>query len=210
MSAPAAIRILLVEDHAIVREALAALLARHGDLEVVGQAGTGEEAVAEFRRLRPDVTLMDLKLPGMSGVEAIRRLRADAPGARIIVLTTYDGDEDVHRSLEAGARGYILKSMSREELTQAIRAVAAGGRHVPAPVAARLVESLPATTLTGRERDVIRLLAQGCSNRDIARLLSLTVGTVKGYVHNVFLKLGVKDRLQAVTTALRRGITRPD
>jgi two-component system NarL family response regulator len=204
------IRILLVEDHSIVRQGLAALLDRQPELEVVGQAASGEQGLGAFRRLAPDVTLMDLKLPGISGVEAITRIRAESPGARIVVLTTYDGDEDIYRALEAGARGYILKTMSCEELVEAIRTVHAGGRRIPPEVAVRLADRVQASALTEREREVIGLIVRGRSNHEIARALALTVGTVKGYVHNIFSKLGVADRVQAVSAALRRGIARLD
>jgi len=202
------IGILLIDDHPVVREGLVALLERSAHMRVVGQAATGEEGVEACRRLEPDVTLVDLKLPGISGVETIRRLRTEFPAARVVVLTTYDGDEDIYRALEAGAAAYLLKSMSGDELAEAIRTVHRGGRSIPPRVALRLAERVSASPLTDREREVLQLVTYGRSNGEIAEVLGLTHGTVKGYVHNIFLKLGVADRVQAVTTALRRGLVR--
>lgn len=202
------VRVLVVDDHPVVRAGLVALLERQARLEVVGQASSGEEALEAFARLAPDVTLMDLRLPGISGVEAIRRLRAVSAGARVIVLTSFDGDDDVCRAFEAGARAYLLKTASGDELAQAIREVHAGRRSIPPEVAQRLAEHVATTPLTARERAVLRLVTEGRSNRDIAALLGLTYGTVKGYVHNVFLKLGAADRVQAVTAGLRAGLVR--
>lgn len=208
MTATKPIAILLIDDHPVVREGLASLLARQADMRVVGEAATGEEGLTEHRRLAPDVTLVDLKLPGISGVETIRRLRAESPAARAVVLTTYDGDEDIYRALEAGAAAYLLKSMSGSGLAEAIRAVHAGGRAIPPAVAVRLAERVASSPLTGREHEVLQLVTDGRSNDEIAELLGLTRGTVKGYVHNLFLKLGTTDRVGAVTTALRRGLVR--
>lgn len=208
MPAVKTIRILVIDDHPVVREGLVALLERQADLCVVGQAASGEEGLAAFRRLAPDVTLVDLKLPGISGVETIRRLRGESPGARVVVLTTYDGDEDIYRALEGGAAAYLLKSMSGPELAEAIRTVHGGGRSIPPGVAVRLAERVSQSPLTEREREVLQLVTYGRSNDQIAKVLGLTHGTVKGYVHNVFLKLGAADRVQAVTTALRRGLVR--
>lgn len=206
MNEPQPVRILVVDDHPVVREGLLALLERRAHLRVVGEAASGEEALEAHRRLAPDVTLMDLKLPGISGVEAIRRLREESAGARVIVLTTYDGEDDIFRAFEAGARAYLLKSASADELAEAIRVVHSGGRRVPPAVAVRLAEHVSTSRLTAREREVLQLVTQGRSNRDIAARLGVTYGTVKGYVHSVFLKLGAVDRVQAVTTALRQGL----
>ena len=202
------IRVLVVDDHSVVRDGLSALLQRQGDMHVVGEAGTGAEALAEFRRLRPDVTLVDLRLPDMDGAQLIATLRQEFPGMRALVLTTYDGDEDIYMALRAGARGYLLKDMLREELLDAVRAVHAGMRRIPPAVAVRLAERLPGRELTGRERDVLRLIVAGKSNKEIATALGLTEGTVKGYVNTMLDKLEVADRTQAAVAAVRRGIVR--
>jgi len=200
------IRILVVDDHPVVREGLTAIIERQNDLTVVAEACDGRQAIDLFRQHNPDVTLMDLRLPNVSGVDAIAAIRKFHPNARIIVLTTYDGDEDIHRALQAGAQGYLLKDMFREELLEAIRAVHAGFRRIPAAVASKLADRIGVVDLTARETEVLELIGAGKSNREIGLALAITEGTVKGHVNNILSKLGVSDRTQAVTTALQRGI----
>jgi two-component system NarL family response regulator len=201
------IRLLIVDDHPIVRDGLVAILHEgEPDLEVVGEAGDGKEAVTAWRNLRPTVTIMDLQLPGLTGVEAIQAIRREDPGALILVLTTFDGDADIQRALEAGARGYLLKSVRRAILIEAVRAVAAGERYLPPTTAARLVEAMEAERLTAREFDVLRLLAQGERNREIADTLGLAEPTVKIHVNNLLRKLQAKDRTEAAVIALKRGL----
>ncbi|HEY3271448.1 MAG TPA: response regulator transcription factor [Geothrix sp.] len=204
---PTPIRLLIVDDHPVVRDGLVAILHQaEPDLEVVGEAGDGKEAVTAWRTLRPTVTIMDLQLPGQTGVEAIVAIRREDPDARVLVLTTFDGDADIQRALEAGARGYLLKSMRRNTLIEAVRAVAAGQRYLPPATAARLVEGMESERLTARELDVLKLLAQGHRNREIADALGLAEPTVKIHVNNLLRKLQVKDRTEATMVALRRGI----
>lgn len=202
------IRILIADDHPVVREGLAALIERRADMTVAAEAGNGREAVDRFREHRPDVTLMDLRMPQLDGVEAIGVIRQEFPAARVIVLTTYDGDEDIYRGLRAGAMAYLLKDAPREELLEAIRAVDAGQKRIPPEVAVKLTERMSSPTLTARELEVLRLLAQGKSNGEIGAVLFITEGTVKAHVNNILNKLGANDRTQAVTMALRRGIVR--
>jgi len=203
-SAP--IRIMIADDHPVVREGFAAMLETEPDMAVVGLARTGEETVELFRRVRPDVTLMDLRMPGMGGVEAIRAIRREFPDSRVIVLTTYDGDEDIYRALEAGAQAYLLKDMLCDEILAAIRAVHAGQRRIPAAVGTRLADRVTGMHLSDRERRVLELVATGKSNKEIAAALEITEATVKGHMTNILGKLGVTDRTQAVITALRRGL----
>jgi DNA-binding NarL/FixJ family response regulator len=204
---PALIRLLIVDDHPVVRDGLVAILHQgEPDLEVVGEAGDGKEAVALWRELRPTVTIMDLQLPGQSGVQAISAIRREDPEARVLVLTTFDGDADIQRALEAGARGYLLKSVRRAVLIEAVRAVASGLRYLPPSTAARLVEAMEAEKLTGREMDVLALLAKGHRNREIADELGLAEPTVKIHVNNLLRKLQAKDRTEAAVIALKRGI----
>ena len=201
------IRLLIVDDHPIVRDGLVAILHEgEPDLEVVGEAGDGLEAVNTWRTLRPTVTIMDLQLPGQTGVEAIQAIRREDPAALILVLTTFDGDADIQRALEAGARGYLLKSVRRAILIEAVRAVAAGQRYLPPTTAARLVEAMESERLTAREFDVLRLLAQGERNREIADTLGLAEPTVKIHVNNLLRKLQAKDRTEAAMIALKRGL----
>ena len=201
------IRLLIVDDHPIVRDGLVAILHEgEPDLEVVGEAGDGNEAVVAWRKLRPTVTIMDLQLPGQTGVEAIKAIRREDPEARVLVLTTFDGDADIQRALEAGARGYLLKNVRRAALIEAVRAVAAGQRYLPPATAARLVEAMEAERLTARELDVLRLLALGERNREIAKTLGLAEPTVKIHVNNLLRKLEAKDRTEATVIALRRGL----
>ncbi len=204
------IRVLLCDDHDVVREGLAALLQREADIEVVGGARDGEEAVELYNSLRPDVLLLDLKMPRMSGAGAVAAIREAHKGARAIVLTTYDGDEDIHRALRAGAKAYLLKNAPGAELLRAIRAVHAGQSYIPSHIAARLAERAGLAELSAREFDVLQLLARGQSNRDIARALFVTEATVKGHLNNLFIKLEASSRVEAVSIALRRGLVRDD
>lgn len=204
------ITILTADDHPLIRDGLAAVLRAQAGLQVVAEAGNGEEAIEAYARLRPDIVLMDLRMPVMDGLAATRAILADDPHARIIVLTTYDGDEDIHRALSAGARGYLLKDMMRTDLIGVIHAVHRGQRGIPAPVAARLAEHTPRIGLTPRELEVLRLVADGLSNAQIADRIGRTEGTVKVHLKNILQKLDVQDRTEAVTTALRRGFIRLD
>jgi two-component system NarL family response regulator len=210
MSEPPRIRILVVDDHPVVREGLRAILERQPDLAVVAEAASGEEALARFREHRPDVTLMDLRLRGTGGVEATARICAEFPGSRVLVLTTYDGDEEIYQALRAGALGYVLKGVPREELLSAIRAVHRGSYRISPEAAERLAERVPGRELTPRELDVVRLVVQGRSNKEIASALAVTEGTVKGYLHQIFGKMGVGDRTEVATQAIKRGIVHLD
>ncbi len=205
-----AIRIMIVEDHHVVRQGFIALLRLVEGFEIVAEAPDGDAAIRLFREHRPDVTLMDLRLPTIGGVETITRIRAEFRDARIIVLTTFDGDEDIYRALQAGAKGYLLKGMNSEELIDAIRTVHKGKSRIPAAVAERLAERLSGPTLTDRETDVLRLIVSGNSNKEIAGALFISEATVKTHVNSLLGKLGVTDRTQATTTALQRGIVHFD
>jgi two-component system NarL family response regulator len=200
--------VLVVDDHPVVRDGLKAIISSEYDMEVVGDVGLGREAVAAFAQLHPTVVLMDLLLPDITGTEAIRQICAKTPSALIVVLTTLDGDEEIYRALEAGARGYLLKDMVRRELIDAIRQVAAGRRYIPAPIGARIAENLPRTEVTGREVEILKLIAIGRKNKDIAFHLSITEATVNAHIKNILAKLHASDRTHAVTVALRRGIIR--
>jgi two-component system NarL family response regulator len=197
---------MLVDDHLVVRVGLATLINAQPDMEVVAEAGSGQQAIELFQERTPDIILVDLRMPGMSGVEVIANIRACCPEARCIVLTTYDGDEQIYQALQAGAWAYLLKSVTREEFVAAIRAVYAGQRHVPSELASRLVAYMPRSELTVREREVLQLVVKGKSNKDIAAALAISEHTVKNHVNNILSKLGVSDRTQAVTVALQRGI----
>lgn len=201
------IKVMLADDHAVVREGLAAIIERRDDLSVVAQAVDGSEAVDLYRLHRPDVSLIDLRMPVMDGVAAIRSIRSADPKAKIIVLTTFDGDEDIYRGLKAGARGYLLKDISPERLAKAIRTVYAGGREVPAEIAQRLAERLPNDELSYREHEVLDLLGRGKTNLEIGVELFISESTVKFHVNHILAKLGVTDRTQAVVIALKRGLT---
>jgi DNA-binding NarL/FixJ family response regulator len=203
---PNLIRILAVDDHPMLREGIASLVASQSDMELVAEASTGREALEQFRNHRPDLTLMDLQMPDMDGIEAMVTIRDEFPEARIIVLTTYKGDIQVLRALKAGARAYLLKGLLRKELLETIRAVHRGEKRIPPEVAAVLADHVVDGTLTSREIDVLRLIAGGNANRLIGDRLSLTEGTVKGYVKSILSKLGASDRTHAVTVALKRGI----
>jgi two-component system, NarL family, response regulator len=210
MAASDKIRILLVDDHPIVRKGLAALIAPEADMQIVAEAGDGEQALALYWEHLPDIALVDLRLPGMSGVEVITAIRRERPDADIIVLTTYYGDEEIYRALQAGAKAYLLKETLTEELLAAIRAVHSGARYIPPAVAARLSERVSKTGLTPRELEVLRLMVQGKRNKEIAAELSISMSTAKVHLMNIFEKLGVSDRSQATTVAIQRGIVRVD
>ena len=201
-----AIRVLVVEDHNVVRQGLVALLNLVEGIQVVGEAADGEEAVVQFRSHHPDVTLIDLRLPKLSGVEVIQRVRSETPQARFVVLTTYDGDEDIYRALKGGAKAYLLKGMTTEELITTIRAVHAGRSHIPATIAERLAERMGTEDLTPREFQVLEQIVAGKSNKEIATELAITEATVKTHINTLLSKLGVEDRTQAATAAIRRGI----
>jgi DNA-binding NarL/FixJ family response regulator len=200
------IRILTADDHPLLRYGITALIGAEPDMELVAQASTGREAIEQFRRHQPDVTLMDLQMPGMNGIEAIIAIRSEFPNARIIVVTTYAGDVQVTRALKAGARAYILKGHLAGELLDTIRAVHAGQRRIPAEVAAEVAEHAGEDGLTEREIEVLRLIAGGNANKEIGAQLSITEETVKSRVSNILSKLGANDRTHAVTIGLKRGI----
>jgi DNA-binding NarL/FixJ family response regulator len=200
------IKVLCVDDHPLVRKGVAAILANEPDIALVAEAATGRHALELFRRHQPDVTLMDLRLPDMDGIETTRRIRQEFPEARILALTSYDGDQDIYRSLEAGVRGYLLKEMVHVEVLDAIRAVHAGRRVIPPEVSERLTEYFPEAPLTAREAEVLYYVAKGLSNKEIAAHLGTASGTVKMHLQNILSKLGVTDRTHAVTIALQRGI----
>jgi DNA-binding NarL/FixJ family response regulator len=203
---PNLIRILAVDDHPMLREGIASLVACQSDMELVAEASTGREALEQFRNHRPDLTLMDLQMPDMDGIEAMVAIRDEFPEARIIVLTTYKGDVQVLRALKAGARAYLLKGLLRKELLETIRAVHRGEKRIPREVAAVLADHVVDEALTAREIDVLRLIAGGNANKLIGNQLSITEETVKGYVKSILSKLGASDRTHAVTVALKRGI----
>ena len=200
------IRILIVDDHPIMRVGIAAIINAQGNMTVVGQAGTAAEAVRLFKETRPDLTLMDLRLPDASGVEAIRSIRAVAPDARVVVLTTYEGDEDIHQALAAGARGYLIKGMSHDSLLQALRRVHAGQRFLPPVVTEALSTRAPGSHLSQREQEVLQLMFAGNSNREIAEKLQIKEATVKSHVSVILMRLNVTDRTQAVVEGLKRGL----
>jgi DNA-binding NarL/FixJ family response regulator len=203
---PRLIRILTVDDHALLREGIAALVNAEPDMKLVAEASDGQEALEKFRSHRPDVTLMDLQMPALNGIEAINRIRSEFSNARIIVLTTYSGDVRVVQALRAGARAYILKGHVHRELLETIRAVDAGQKRIPAEIAAELADHAADDELTQREIDVLRLIATGNANKRIADQLSIGEATVKSHVTNILSKLGANDRAHAVTIALERGI----
>lgn len=202
------IRIMLADDHTILREGIRVIVDLQDDMEVVSEAADGRDAVVQYLEHQPDVLVLDLHMPELEGAGVIEAIRAQHADARVLVLTTYDGDEDVYRSLKAGAAGYLLKDTPREELLAAIRSVAAGGQIVPPSIAAIAIKGVSAESLTGRELEVLRLVAEGCSNAKIADELHVAEGTVKTHVNNILSKLESSGRTEAVTTAIRRGLIR--
>jgi DNA-binding NarL/FixJ family response regulator len=200
------IRIVVVDDQAVVRQGFVSLINTVPDMTVIAEGVNGQQAVELYRLHKPDLVLMDLRMPIMGGVEAITAIRREFPAARIIVLTTYDGDEDIYRSLQAGAQGYLLKDMFFDELESAIRTVHMGGRRIPGVVAERLAERVGASDLTGRELEVLEQIVRGGSNKEIAAALDISEATVKSHINNILSKLGVADRTQAATTAIQRGL----
>ena len=204
------IRVLVADDHPVVRAGLSAVLMQEADLEIVAQAENGERAVALYRAFRPDVVLMDLRMPVMEGVEAIKQITGEFPQARILALTTYEGDADIRRALDAGASGYLLKDMLLTDVIQAVRAVERGEQVIPIPVADRLNEFPERSTLTERELEILELVAKGLRNKEVAKVIGRTDETVKIHLKNIFAKLSVADRTEAVTVALSRGLIHLD
>jgi DNA-binding NarL/FixJ family response regulator len=202
--------ILCVDDHPLVRKGIAAILANETDMKLVAEAGSGTEAVNAFRQFHPDITLMDLRMPGMDGIEATKQIRQIDPEAKIIALTSYDGDQEIYRALEAGVRGYILKESVHTEIVRAIRVVHSGKRLMPPEVAERLSEHFPQVALTPREIEVLQYVAKGFGNKEIGVRLGTAAGTVKMHLQNILSKLGASDRTHAVTLAIRRGIIHID
>ncbi|MEO8100694.1 MAG: response regulator transcription factor [Acidobacteriota bacterium] len=210
MSAEPLVRVLCVDDHPLVRKGIAAIIANEPSLQLVGEAGNGREAVEKFRELLPDVVLMDLRMPEMDGIEATKQIRQLSPDAKIIALTSYDGDQDIYKAIEAGVRGYILKEMVHTKVIDAIHTVYSGKRLMPQEVAERLSEYFPQVALTPREIEVLKYVARGLANKEIAHQLGTASGTVKMHVQNILAKLGAADRTHAVTIALERGILHLD
>ena len=210
MSSEPTITVLCVDDHPLVRKGIASILANEPSLKLVGEAGNGHEAVEMFRTLQPDVVLMDLRMPEMDGIEATKQIRKINPEAKIIALTSYDGDQDIYKAIEAGVRGYILKEMVHTKVIDAIHTVHSGKRLMPTEVAERLSEYFPQVALTPREIEVLKYVAKGMANKEIAHQLGTASGTVKMHVQNILAKLGASDRTHAVTIALERGILHLD
>jgi len=206
MSRPEAIRVLVADDHPVVCSGLSAIISTQPDMTIVAEAANGNEAVALFRQHQPDITLMDLRMPEMGGVEAIHAIRKFSRHGGFIVLTTYQGDEDIHRALVAGAQAYLLKGMPHAELIQAIRSVHAGLRYLPPAVLKSLAERPPGMALSSREMDILQLILRGLSNKQIAEELGITEGTVKWHINIILSRLHVSDRTQAVIASLQRGI----
>jgi len=203
---PAQIRVLVADDHPVVREGLVSLIDRQADMKVVAEAGNGREAVELHRSHHPDVTMMDLRMPELTGIEAIAAIRGETPEARIVCLTTFEGDEDVYRALQAGARGYLLKGFSRDVLLECIRSVHRGDMWIPPAIAGKLATRVSRPELSSREMDVLGLLVRGKANKEIASSLDITEGTVKVHINHIFMKLGVSGRTEAISEALKRGI----
>jgi DNA-binding NarL/FixJ family response regulator len=208
MTKPPTVRILVVDDHFIVRMGLVALINTEPDLEIVGETDDGDQAITLFEKLQPDLVLMDVRMPRQSGTEATRHIRRMVPAARVLMLSAFDGDADIHTALEAGAHGYVLKSATGEDLIPAIRAVAAGRRWIPREVASRLKSRNAYEELTARELEVLNQLARGLANKEIADALKISEYTTKDHLKSILAKLRVADRTQAVTAALSRGIIR--
>ena len=208
MTTSSVITVLSVDDHPLIRDGLAAVLGAERDIRVVAEASNGEEALELYRAHRPEVVLMDLKMPIMDGLAATRAILAEFPEARVVMLTTYDGDEDIYRALDAGAKGYLLKDMLRAEVINVVRTVHFGRRGIPAPIAARLAEHTPRISLTPRETEVLALLAKGFSNAEVGGVIGRTEGTVKVHVKNILRKLDMTDRTEAVGVGLQRGFIR--
>ncbi|WP_263359089.1 response regulator [Acidicapsa ligni] len=209
MTSSAQIKVLAVDDHLLLRKGIAAVIEEEHDMLLVGEAATGQEAIERIRDLRPDVTLMDLQLPDMNGIDVIAAIRKEFPKARIVVLTTYRGDIQALRALQAGASGYLLKTMIRKDLLETIRTVHSGRRHVPPEVAAGLAEHVAMDQLSEREISVLTMVARGISNKNIAAELGVTERTIKGHVSSILSKLGANDRTHAVTIAMKRGFIDP-
>lgn len=208
MSPPSPITVVIVDDHPVVRDGLGAMLSTESDIDLVGEAGTGAEALALIAALRPAVVVVDILLPDMGGAEIIRQVCERSSDIAFVVLTSVAGDEEIYRALEAGARGYLFKDMARKELIQAIRAVHGGKRYIPAPVGSRIAENLPRTDLSGREIEVLQLVAVGMRNKEIAHQLGISEATINSHMKHILDKLHATDRTQAVTTALHRGVIR--
>ena len=206
MSEQASIRILSVDDHPLLREGIAVLIENQPDMVLVGQASTGVEAIQQFRQHKPDVTLMDLRLPDISGIDALIAIRAEYPDACVVMLTTFEGDVEIQRALEAGARGYLLKTTPAKDLIEVIRQARTGKKRIPAEVAAHLAEHMGEESLTAREVEVLRHLADGNRNKDIGDRLFISEETVKVHIKHIMEKLGANDRTQAVAIGVRRGI----
>jgi DNA-binding NarL/FixJ family response regulator len=206
MTTPAPCRVLIADDHPVVRMGLVGMVAAQPGLCLVGQADSGEAAVASYRQLRPDLVLMDLRMPGLDGVAAIEAIRAADPAARIVILTTFDGEEDIYRGLRAGAKAYLLKDAPHEQIIDCIEAVMRGQRYLPPSLALKLADRMEGDPLSRRELEVLRQMVTGKSNKEIARITSITEGTVKFHITSVMAKLNVKSRTEAVAVALRRGL----
>jgi DNA-binding NarL/FixJ family response regulator len=210
MSATNVIKVLTVDDHPLLRAGIAAVLQNEKDISLVGEAANGQEAIEKFRTLHPDVTLMDLQMPGMNGIDALIAIRSEFPTARVVVLTTYRGDIQAYRAFKAGAVGYLLKNMLRKELIETIRTVHAGRRRIPPEIALELAEHIAEDSLSEREIEVLKLVADGTSNKIIASQLRLAEPTVKSHLKNILSKLSANDRTHAVTIAMRRGFITPE